>query len=381
MSEIIIDGSYPIRNELLFDGEGNPYPSNGVGVAMMTMLNKALYSDGIPPNDLSAYSCTAIGGMTVEVRDGLLLGGGVFHFLETATEEVTIDVAGTIAERRDMIAVQFSLADKGFARIVVLKGKHLATDLIQTTDVYQKGLCIVRARQNATSLTQADLTDVRLDPAYCGIMSGILQVGNTDVLWRQFETELNAFLLKSTNEYNAQVTFWENQTAQQQADFTLWFNGFTAQYETWADGFVLAAQTWLDDFVVKLEGEYQAQVEAWEAQMAQQQSDFEDVKAVWEEWFFRLNIDIQVYATFNFDNLAALAGVSRDTTFPSETFINETITINGTHALVATRETTFNADKTITIVETLYSSTGEVLRSFPITVTFNNDGSVTEEVA
>ena len=38
----IIDGSYPIRNELLFDENGNPYPSNGVGAAMMTAYNKAL---------------------------------------------------------------------------------------------------------------------------------------------------------------------------------------------------------------------------------------------------------------------------------------------------------------------------------------------------
>ena len=381
MSEIILDGSYPIRNELLFDGEGNPYPSNGVGVAMMTQLNKAMYSDGIPPNDLSAYSCTTIGGMDIEVKNGLLLGGGVFNFLEAATQEVKIDVAGAFADRYDMIAVQFSLADKGFARIVVLKGKRFATDLIQTSDIYQKGLCIVRARQNATVLTQADLTDVRLDPAYCGIMSGLLQVGNTDVLWRQFEAELNAFLLKSTNEYNEQVAFWENQTAQQQIDFMAWFNGFTEQYETWADGFTQNAQTWLDDFVVKLEGEYQAQVEAWEAQMAQQQTDFEDVKAIWEAWFYQLNVDIQIYATFNFDNLAALKGVSRDTTFPSESFISEVITINGTHALVAKRETTFNNNGTINIVEILYSSTGEILRSFPITVTFNNDGSITEEVA
>lgn len=327
MAETVISGSYPIRNELLFDESGQPYPSNGVGVAMMTAYNKALYSDGILPNDLTAYSCTAVGGMRIEVKNGLLHGGGVFHFLETS-EEIEIEPAGALAERKDLVVVQFALADKGFARIVVLKGKSLATDLIQTSDLYQKGICIVRARQNATELTQADITDVRLNPSFCGVSSGILQVGDTDILWRQFDTALTDFLTESTAEYQRQVAAWQAQTNIQQLD--------------------------------------------WQAQTDAQRSE-------WEEWFAMININIQIYATFNFDNLATLPGTTRKTIDQTDFEILEQIRTTIAQLLVAERSTNFIDADNIEVTEIVYQS-GVMIRSTTIRTTFNPDGSITEVV-
>jgi|GEM_PF-5433421 len=279
MPDIILDGSYPIRNELLFDGDGAPYPSNGVGVMMMTALNKMQYADGIPPNDLSAYACTAVGGMKIGVNNGLALGGGVFHFLESSVE-FEIEPAGAMAERKDLVVIQFTLADKGFARIVVLQGKFLADDLTRTSDVYQIGLCIVKVRPNATEILQSDITDVRLLPEFCGIMEGNLQLGDTDILWRQLDAALHEFIANSTAEYIRQVADWERQTAKQEV--------------------------------------------AWTEQTQTQQTDFEAMQAVWGAWIGSAIADPANYFQRNFDNPAMYIGSTRwKTKVDSKTTLEE----------------------------------------------------------
>jgi hypothetical protein len=86
------------------------------------------------------------------------------------------------------------------------------------------------------------------------------------------------------------------------------------------------------------------QIAAWNAIKQQQETNWkaqtDAQKTQWNAWFATINLDLQLYVTFNFDNLAALPGVEKTITFPSGR-VSEEIIITGTSTKVATRTLNF----------------------------------------
>lgn len=84
-------------------------------------------------------------------------------------------------------------------------------------------------------------------------------------------------------------------------------------------------------------------------------------------------------STFSFDNLAELKGCTKSTTFNADGSISEHIVETAGGANVATRETVFNPDDSITVTTTVYDDDGTtILKQATVTTTF--DGDVISEV-
>lgn len=87
--------------------------------------------------------------------------------------------------RWDVVAIQFnkSLNLTGF---VIKQGTASSSPLLpeisQTELVYELYICKVYRSAGATAITDADITDLRLDPAYCGIMAdGVTSVDTESI--------------------------------------------------------------------------------------------------------------------------------------------------------------------------------------------------------
>lgn len=76
--------------------------------------------------------------------------------------------------RWDVVAIQFSksLNLTGFViKQGIASSSPMLPEISQTELVYELYICKVYRAAGATAITDADITDLRLDPAYCGIMA------------------------------------------------------------------------------------------------------------------------------------------------------------------------------------------------------------------
>ena len=175
-------------------------------------------------------------------------------------------------------------------------------------------------------ITQADITDTRLDSAVCGIVHGVIDQVDTSEIFNQYEN------------------YWEQKQAE------------------WQE-------------------REDVQQEHWQEQMDAQQTGYENQHDAIQAWYDSVKVDIATLQTFNFDNLAELPGTNRETVFNVDGSITETIKKTSSNANVAKRETVFLGNGDIQATTTVYDDDGVgTLRQSTITTVFNPDGTISEEV-
>lgn len=288
--------------------------------------------NGVFPNPSNGLKVESLyNSMVLTVRMGAAFGYGRLY-LQKRDFEFSVTPAHLTLGRRDIVIVRHDNINRT-SQVLYIEGTAsslpVPPSIIRTDDIFDLQLCMITVNPNAQSITQANILDTRLDPELCGIVHGVVDQVDTTAIFNQYQTALNEFLAMSEAEQEEWRTKAYTQTSQQQTDF--------------------------------------------DTQLAKQKSD-------WEEWFARINVDIQIIATFNFDNLAALPYVTRNTVFETDTEIQEEIRITGSNLLIAERHTNFVDDDNIETTEKVYQN-GSLVRQSTIKITFNADGSITEVVS
>lgn len=283
-----------------------------------------------PPNGLMVESL--YNSMVLTLRRGIGRAGNRRCKVKKDFD-FTVTPAHLTLGRRDIVIIRHDVINRTCLPFYIdgtPASVPLFPQIIRTDDVVDILLARITVNPNAQSITTANIdTSVRFDPDVCGIVATAAQL-KTDGLVNQYQAALNDFLALSEIEQQRQIDYWQKQTDKQQT--------------------------------------------VSDAQLAKQKSE-------WESWFARINVDIQIIATFNFDNLAALPFTERKTVFAVDGHIEETITVKESLALIATQETRFNADGTITAIEKVYKDGVTIIRQANITTIFNEDGSITEVVS
>jgi hypothetical protein len=123
------------------------------------------------------------------------------------------------------------------------------------------------------------------------------------------------------------------------------------------------------------------QQDSWTTQMTTQQNTFDtsqtDRQTAWLAWWETVKVDLETYANFDFDNIAALSGTTRGTLFNSDNTVSEVITTTTGGANVAARTTAF-PDNQITVRTVVYNGDGTILRDTTTTTDFDTDSDVSE---
>ena len=146
------------------------------------------------------------------------IGNGVFgssmQQLEvTANNDMTTNVLSGQAwingwwyRNTDVYTLSHSVADGILSRIdiVVLRWDHLARDMylaviegtpsanpikppiVRNADYYDLQLCYVSIPAGSIRITQAQITDTRLDNSVCGLVTGVVDQIDTTTLFNQF---------------------------------------------------------------------------------------------------------------------------------------------------------------------------------------------------
>lgn len=196
--------AYPMDSILSYDENGVPQYDRAINSAQLRTLYHELLSDGVLLNNSTNLQVVANSTMNLTVKAGLCnIQGCIKKFEEDI--DVTIESASTSYNRIDTIVARLDLnSDYRDIGIFVIKGTPASVptrpELTRDTNVYEIALADITISANATTLSQSNISDTRLDTNRCGIISCIAEFDTTK-LYEQIQADLKEFQESNESEF------------------------------------------------------------------------------------------------------------------------------------------------------------------------------------
>ena len=206
--------SWPFDSTVSYDTEGNPVYDRTYSADVLARILRKYFSDGVFSTEDDCLQVLEASGMTVSISPGDCLILGRHGYLETA-ETLTLDTASASLDRIDLVVLRLDLG-VGALNITpaVVTGTAAVTpavpSLTQNSTVYELALAQVYVGANVTAITQANITDTRLDSTRCGVVASILGDTDTSTYYAQIAADLAEF------------------KAGREADFDAWYATITS---------------------------------------------------------------------------------------------------------------------------------------------------------
>lgn len=151
--------------------------------------------NGVFYNNANALKVIEGDGMTVmlSIGNAFIEGAG---YRNTSVKAIRLDMADGVLARIDRIVIRndYKARDTYSA---VLKGSYSAQPqapaLTRNADAYEIAVADILVKKGAVSITQADITDTRLNKEICGIVTGLVQQADTTEIFNQFEMYFEGF--------------------------------------------------------------------------------------------------------------------------------------------------------------------------------------------
>lgn len=195
--------------------------------------------------------------MQVSVEKGQAWING-YWFENTDTIQFAIEAADGVLNRIDSIVLRIGYAERDMW-LAVKKGtpavNPIAPDVTRSADYYELQLAIISIPASSINITQAQITDTRMNQEVCGWVTGVVEQLDTTTLFNQFEAYFQEFKDRYEDEYDTwtevqkaayinwitnQETDMENWTDEQKAEYDEWYDSHTTQWQTeftsWFEG-------------------------------------------------------------------------------------------------------------------------------------------------
>jgi hypothetical protein len=164
--------------------------------------------------------------MTVTIKSGKAFINGYFYNNDSDLI-LPIAVADGVLNRIDRIVIQFNTVDRNITA-KVKKGAFATTPsalpIQRDADAFELGIADIVIGKGVTSISQANITDLRLDTTKCGIVNSLIQA-DTTAIFNQYQ----AWFTTKTGQYN-------NEMVAKETDFTNQFNSWFATIQGQLDG-------------------------------------------------------------------------------------------------------------------------------------------------
>ncbi len=186
--------------------------------------------NGVFYANANALKVVESSGMHVNVNAGAgwIAGAG---YINDSTLQLTLANADGALNRIDRVVLRCSYTERDVYVAVKqgsLSAQPTAPALTRDADNYELALADVYVAAGATSITQAEITDQRLNTTVCGIVTGLIEQADTTDIFTQFESYLTQFKAQ----YIADIESW---TAAQEASFTTWTTEQQADFTDWVE--------------------------------------------------------------------------------------------------------------------------------------------------
>lgn len=190
----------------------------------------AIVADGVYPNPSSNLQVAEKENMTTSVRPGRIWIQGHFGY-DDHNHDVVHDVADGVLHRIDRIVARLDFLERKIM-IQVKKGTFasspVAPSLQRDADAWELALSDVRINAGTTYITQAQITDLRLNKELCGIAHGAVDQVDTTTLFAQYQS----WIEQQKEHFGDDLAGW---FADQQAVFLNWRADEEGEFRTWFD--------------------------------------------------------------------------------------------------------------------------------------------------
>jgi hypothetical protein len=163
-------------------------------------------SNGVFPNPSNNLQVIANNDMTITIKAGKGWINGAIY-INTDDYILNIDVADGVLNRIDKVVLRMDTAERKIYSYVK-KGQFASSPTAPTlqrdADAYEIALADVAVNKGAISITQANITDLRLDKNLCGIVHGTVDQIDVTTLFNQYSTR---FKIKS-EEFEKEFEDW-----------------------------------------------------------------------------------------------------------------------------------------------------------------------------
>ncbi len=102
-----------------------------------------------------------------------------------------LGIADSLHPRIDAVAIQFD-ATQNKTQVIIKQGTASATptppEVVRTESLYELHIYHVLRQVGSVTVTPSDITDVRLNPDYCGLMADSVTHIDTSAIWAQIDS-------------------------------------------------------------------------------------------------------------------------------------------------------------------------------------------------
>lgn len=217
--------------------------------------------NGVFPNPSSNMQIVENNGMTVNISIGKAWIDGYIAFNDD-DYVLNIEVADGVLNRIDRVVLRLDTKLDREIKVLVKKGTFASSPVAPTlqrdADAYEIALADIYVGKGVISITQANITDLRLNSELCGIVHGVVDQVDTTTLFAQYAS----WYEQTTGQANLDIDAMLNQFM---SDFNAWYTTNTNQ---WSNEFTV----WFDSIKGQLEGDIAAN-------LASQVTDLQNTKA------------------------------------------------------------------------------------------------------
>jgi hypothetical protein len=177
----------------------------------------SLLTNGVFPNPNTNLQVLSNNNMTVTLKVGKAWINGYIYF-NTDDLILPIEVADGVLNRIDRLVLKMDTVNRNITA-KIKKGAFASTpvapSLQRDADGYELGIADIYIGKGVVSILQANITDLKLNTTYCGIVGSLIQP-DTTAIFNQYQDWFNT----KSGQYQTNLDAMESQF---QSDFNTWF--------------------------------------------------------------------------------------------------------------------------------------------------------------
>ena len=201
-------------------------------------------ANGVFPNPSTGLQVLADSGMAITIKTGKAWINGYFYY-NTGDLSIALDTADGVLNRIDRVVVRLDLQEREIS-VSVKKGTYSATptapELQRDADAYELAIGDVLVGAGAVSITQANITDQRLNTTLCGLVVGTVGTLDTTAFSAQLNAWFELYQSMSATQYSTLVAYMDALKIESDADYVAlqaWFSAYqtsaNAEFQSWFD--------------------------------------------------------------------------------------------------------------------------------------------------
>lgn len=176
--------------------------------------------NGIYPNPSTMCQVLANNDMTITVKPGNGYING-FKYKNTSDLIKNIDIADGVLKRIDRVVLRHTVLDreiKAYIKKGTFASSPVAPTLQRDADMWELGIADIYIANGAVSISQASITDLRLNNDFCGVVHGMIDQVDTTTIFNQFQ----AWYLETVDGTTTDIA---TMLSAFQSGFNTWFAG------------------------------------------------------------------------------------------------------------------------------------------------------------